>query len=461
MAAKRKKPSVGKRTVDVADAELAKHIAARDEALAREAAITAVLQIINSSPGDVAPVFDAILERATQLCKAVFGNLYIFNGSTFSPIAVHGSPDFAAWFTGRGAIVPPRGAPLDRILQGEDVAHIVDATDTEAYRTHSRHREVIDRAGIRTWIGVALRGRNGLLGGIIVYRQEKRPFTEHQIALLQSFAQQAVLAIENARLFNETKEALERQTATAEVLRTIASSPGNSDLSLRQIAETSARLFGAPSVTLFLAESGEWTKTYRFGLSSRRIGSALPLSASPVGGRNLPGRVVADGRQIHVPDLDNLPPEMADWPGLPHARAAGTRTASGTPLRREGKAIGALLIFRDRLAPFTADELALQQSFADQAVIAIENTRLLRELRDRTEDLSRSLEVFVRHRTDLYKPRSWPRLRSSRLASPTRSRTRSISSITSPRYRPNWLTNSMKRSHPLASIRRCATTLGS
>ena len=220
------------------------------------------------------------------------------------------------------------------------------------------------------------------LGALIVYRDRLAPFTDDELALQQSFADQAVIAIENARLFNETQQALSRQEATAEILRTVASTPGNADQSLRQIAETSARLFGAPSVTLLLAENGEWTKAYRFGASSERIGSALPLQMSPVGGSNLPGRVVADDSQIHVPDLDNLPPEMTDWPGLPHARAGGTRTACGTPLRREGKAIGALLVFRDRLAPFTEQELALQQSFADQAVIAIENARLFNETQE-------------------------------------------------------------------------------
>ncbi len=148
------------------------------------------------------------------------------------------------------------------------------------------------------------------------------------------------------------------------------------------IAETSARLFGAASASIQIAEGLEFTREYRVGASAQQIRSAVPRSIIRVGGRNMPGTVVAENRQIHIPDLDNLDPSMADWPGLPHARAAGSRTVCGTPLRRESGAIGALIVYRDRLQPFTDDELALQQTFADQAVIAIENARLFTEIQE-------------------------------------------------------------------------------
>src|SRR6266851_318130 len=182
--------------------------------------------------------------------------------------------------------------------------------------------------------------------------------------------------------------------ATAEILRTIASAPGDAGRSLQQIAETSARLFGAPSVSIQLVEDGEWGEAYRFGDSAQRIRSAVPLAKIRVGGPNMPGAVVGQNRQFHVPDLDRLDPSLADWPGLPHARAAGTRTMCGTPLRREGKAIGALIIYRDRLLPFTPEELALQQSFADQAVIAIENARLFNETREALERQTATAEIL-------------------------------------------------------------------
>jgi signal transduction histidine kinase len=197
---------------------------------------------------------------------------------------------------------------------------------------------------------------------------------------------------ENKRLFNEAQQALERQNAIAEILRSIAGGPGDAERSLRQIAETSARLFGAPSVSIQLVQDGEWGNAYRFGKSAQRVRSAVPLSDIRVGGRNMPGMVVGENRQIHIADLDHPDPSLADFPGLPHARAAGTRTMCGTPLRREGTAIGVLIVYRDRLLPFTQEELALQQSFADQAVIAVENARLFNEAQARTRDLTESLE---------------------------------------------------------------------
>ena len=214
----------------------------------------------------------------------------------------------------------------------------------------------------------------------------------------------ADLRLENARLVSELRAVRDRQDASAEILRTIASTPGDAARSLQQIAQTSARLFGAPSVSIQLVEDGEWGEAYRFGDSAQRIRSAVPLAKIRVGGRNMPGAVAGQNRQIHIPDLDHLDPSMADWPGLPHARAAGTRTMCGTPLRREGKAIGALIIYRDRLLPFTPEELALQQSFADQAVIAIENARLFNETRealDRQTATAEILKVIASSPTDV------------------------------------------------------------
>src|SRR5882757_2104022 len=197
-----------------------------------------------------------------------------------------------------------------------------------------------------------------------------------------SIAREAAMGAETARRYSELRVARDRQNATADILRTIAAVSGDAGRSLQQIAETTARLFGAPSVSIQLAENGEWTDAFRFGASAERVRAAIPLATIRVGGRNLPGTVVTENRQVHIPDLDHLDPSIADWPGPPLARAAGTRTMCGTPLRREGKAIGALIVYRDRLAPFTDEELALQQSFADQAAIAIENARLFNETRE-------------------------------------------------------------------------------
>jgi two-component system, NtrC family, sensor kinase len=199
---------------------------------------------------------------------------------------------------------------------------------------------------------------------------------------------------ENARLQAELRAARDRQTASADILRTIAGASGDAERSLHQIAETSMRLFGATSATIQIADGDGWSRIIRVGESSKRIGAGVPETQLRIGGRNMPGTIVAENRQVHVPDLDNVDPSIADWPGLPYARAAGTRSMSGSPLRREGKAIGALIIYRDRLAPFTDEELALQQSFADQAAIAIENARLFNETREALERQTATADIL-------------------------------------------------------------------
>ena len=215
---------------------------------------------------------------------------------------------------------------------------------------------------------------------------------ERRVAELEQRLQST--AGENARLQNELGIARDRQNASADILRAIASVSGDAKRSLYQIAATSARLFGAPSATIHIAEGDGWAQTIRVGDSSKRVGAAVPAAQLRIGGRNMPGTIVAENRQIHVPDLDNVDPAIADWPGLPPARAAGTRSMSGSPLRSEGKAIGALIVYRDRLAPFTDEELVLQQSFADQAAIAIENARLFNETRETLERQTATADIL-------------------------------------------------------------------
>jgi GAF domain-containing protein len=168
---------------------------------------------------------------------------------------------------------------------------------------------------------------------------------------------QAAAALQNARLQNALDVARDRQNASADILSTIAGASGDAERSLYQIAETSARLLGATSATIQIAEGDGWSQIIRVGDSSKRIGAGIPEAQLRIGGRNMPGTIVAENRQVHVPDLDNVDPALADWPSLPYARDAGTRSMSGSPLRREGNAIGALIVYRDRLAPFTEEEL--------------------------------------------------------------------------------------------------------
>src|SRR5215467_12102882 len=208
--------------------ELDKRTAERDEALAQQTATADVLQVINSSPGDLAPVFDAMLEKALHLCEADLGGLYRFDGNAVHPVAARSGSKVAADILQQSFVIEP-GSSVERLVRGEDEAvQVRDIVDTDAYRSGAAYRvKFVELTGARTALWVALRKDKALVGVFVVYRQEVRPFSEKQIALLQNFASQAVIAMENARLITETHEALEQQTATAEVLGVINSSPGD------------------------------------------------------------------------------------------------------------------------------------------------------------------------------------------------------------------------------------------
>jgi GAF domain-containing protein len=225
---------------------LAEALAERDEAEAQKTAMAEVLGVINSSPGDLAPVFDAILERATQLCEAAYGQLATYDGEFFRFVAVHGEAPFVGEQLAKGPIPPSSGVTWPRIMCGEGVVHMADVMDTDLYRSgQDGARRFVDAGGGRSLLSMALRKEDALLGVLSVYRQEPRAFSEKQIALLQNFAAQAVIAMENARLLTETREALEQQTATSEVLQVINSSPGDLKPVFEAILEKAHDLCGA------------------------------------------------------------------------------------------------------------------------------------------------------------------------------------------------------------------------
>src|SRR5579864_3379678 len=282
--------------------QIAKLTAERDEALAQQAATAELLQVINASPGDLAPVFDAMLEKARQLCEAAFGILWTYDGAKFHAAALQGLPPEAAaevWSEGPHPANPSSTRGL--LLRGEPFVHVADVAVSEPYQSGGVLRRVlVDLGGARTLLGVPLRRDNALIGVFIVYRQEVRPFTDKQIAVLQNFAAQAVIAMENARLLTETREALEQQTATAEVLGVINSSPGDLAPVFDAMLEKALRLCDATFGTLFTRD-GDVGRLVAW----RNVPDAFAeyLTRNPMKLRTILGPDFRNGPVIHIEDL--------------------------------------------------------------------------------------------------------------------------------------------------------------
>jgi GAF domain-containing protein len=369
------------------------------ESLEQQTATSEVLRVISSSPGELKPVFQAMLENSVRICEAKFGFMNRYEGDTWKIIAVHGAaPAYTEFLQQHGYRRPGPETVSSRIARTKQVAHIADLVSSRGYIERDPVVvAAVELGGVRTILGVPMLKEGELIGAIILYRQEVRPFTDKQIALVQNFAAQAVIAIENTRLLNELRESLDRQTATSEVLSVISSSPGELQPVFQAMLENATRLCGAPFGNLFLRE----------GDSVRIVASHHPPSAHPewwspgaliVLSENphIPiARMVESKAIVHVADMSRDRAYLERTPlTIAAVESAGIRTMMIVPMLKEGGLIGGVAIYRQEVRPFTDKQITLVQNFAAQAVIAIENTRLLNELRQSLEQQTATSEVL-------------------------------------------------------------------
>ena len=364
--------------------ENARLITETREALEQQTANAEVLQIINLSPGHLAPVFEAILEKAMHVCRASFGGLWTFDADRYVVAALHNVPKAYADFLRNTTVVPGPGSAPYRFLHGErSVIQNIDLAAEEPYRSGDpQRRALVDLGGARSALQVPLCKDDTVIGVVTIYRQEVREFDERQIALLQSFAAQAVIAIQNARLLSELRASLEQQTATADVLKIISRSSVELDTVLDTLVQTVAGLCRADLAYMFRQKDQLYHLVAAHGLSDEARAFVVTHPIAPEDRRTVSGRVAQERRTVHIADVLGDP----DY-SYGGQQTAGYRTMLGIPLLRESTLIGIFNIARTSVEPFTAKEIELANSFADQAVIAIENARLFEELRDRQAEL--------------------------------------------------------------------------
>jgi len=359
------------------------------EALEQQTATSEILRVISTSPTDVQPVLDAIAESAARLCDGNDAIIQRVDGDTIRPMAHYGSIPLqrqTGWPVNRGSVTG-RAVVDRRTVHVHDLAAESDAE----YPVGKLHQREL---GTRTVLATPLLREGTAIGAILIRRMEVRPFTEKQIKLLETFADQAVIAIENVRLFQELQtrnrevtEALEQQTATSEILRVISSSPTDIQPVLDAVGENAARLCDANNAVIFRLEGDLLRQVASYG--------QIPTTSHPRDGLRVnrgtvTGRAVSERQTIHVHDLAAEDSEFPE--GSAHARLDGHRTTLATPLLREGVAIGAILIRRMEVRPFSEKQIQLLKTFADQAVIAIENVRLFQELQTRNREVTEALE---------------------------------------------------------------------
>ena len=345
-----------------------------------------MLKIISSSPGELEPVFSAMLANATRICEANLGTLYLCEGPVFRAVAAH-SKEIYADFLRRNPVVDLRehpGIPLDRLANTKQVVHIPDMQIDESYiRKNSRMITFVEDVGARTCVAVPMLKEEELVGAILIYRQEVRPFTDKQIELVRNFAAQAVIAIENTRLLNELRESLQQQTATADVLKVISSSPGELQPVFEAMLENATRICEAKFGNLWLREGDNFRIGATHGAPPAYADARQREPVIHFSPGDLLSRMIATKQLQHITDIRLEQVYIERMPGaVVLVEAAGARTLLIVPMLKEDELIGVVAIYRQEVRPFTEKQIELITNFAAQAVIAIENTRLLSELRD-------------------------------------------------------------------------------
>ncbi len=358
------------------------------ESLEQQTATSEVLKVISSSPGELESVFNAMLENATRICGANFGNLLLYDGEAFRVAALHGAqPEWTALRQRQPVIRPGPHSPLHRVIHDPAIpARRRHAHGARLYRRGPSIMALVDVAGARSFVAVPMLKDDQPVGIISIYRLEVRPSPPSRSSWYKISPPQAVIAIENARLLNELRESLQRQTATSEVLKVISSSPGELEPVFNSMLENATRICEAKFGTLFRYDGD---KLYRIA------GIGVPAALVEFQRQRGPFRP-EPGTQLHHVLQTKQAAHVADdavgaTPGMA-AKYGGARTYLAVPMLKDDELVGAFVIYRQEVRPFTDKQIELVQNFAAQAVIAIENSRLLNELRQRTDDLSEALE---------------------------------------------------------------------